>query len=1031
MKKFLSILALIFTVLTAYGQAEKSIVIDQNSFRPVQTDALTGVGVDEIVVDSSRRPCARIKVKINRMTRAEIDQIEVKIATNNQLTKCRTADYETGLILEMTAKPQSRFYFVHPEFGESNEVLLNLEPNKEYYIEAYLNQSFSIVVNSNVAGANVYLDNIHKGRTDSNFSLTIAEVMIGDHTLRVEYGNSKFEQQITVNKSNIFFRQNVNVEASKPQFVVFVVEPKSAVVLIDGKLYTPQDGVVTTVLESGGYSYSISAKDYHDATGTFTVAGAKVEKSINLDPAYGWLEVKSSQLEGAAVFVDNQLIGTAPIKSGKLSSGEHTVKIVKELYDAHTAVVTISDNKITAYNPTLSADFANVTINAFNGAEIWVNGEKKGTTKWSGRLATGAYIFEARKAGHRTTTLAKSISATPSHQVYNLEAPTAIMGGVVVTTTPAMADVAVDGKSVGRTPISLDNLIIGQHAITITKEGYSTHTEQITVVQDKSVNLDIALHKGTKGPYKVGDFYDVDGVKGVVMEVDKTGYRGKIAVLTSTVTAADVKPYKVGDIVTINGVKGVVFEVGEDGYSGKAVSDAQSSTKLIWSNKTGIKIGLTDAKYGWTNIQKLRTDRNGEVLGTADYPAFNWCDNLGEGWYLPARDELVAIYKNKTAIDRRLTTKLGYNTYWSSTEYGPYVAYTVGMKSGRTAYYDGECYKAKNKYYVRAVAAFGKRRTFEDFPTTKSPYKVGDFYNENGKQGVVFYVDKSGRNGGIVSLTESKKSLPSYLSSKLSSWCQSLGAGWELPSSSALKLLAVKGTVKDAINTTLKTYGVEIGSGYYAGSGRKGYVGYEEYKDSECGNYSIFCARAVCRFGDQIGTTQGPYAVGDYYCENGKQGVVFEVSADGMHGKIVYLKRILDNDYWLRPKSKMKFVGATNEDDGEMNMQIIQGVEGWRTSYPLFAACGALGSGWYLPAINELKRIWMHRDKINAAIESRNILDNREYKYQTVKAEEFYGSSTEVDKKSFKYWATYREGWVGSGKKNKYSFYEILPVAKF
>lgn len=1001
MKKLISIFILLFAAFTAYGQAEKSIVIDQKSFRPVQVDMLTGVGVDEIMVDSSRRPCARIKMKINRMTRAEIDHIEVKIATNNQLTKCRTADYDTGLIIEMTAKAQSRFYLYHPEFGESNEVSLNLEPNKEYYIEAYLNQNFSIVVNSNVAGADVYLDNNYKGQTNSNLSLTVAEVMVGDHTLRLEYGNQQYEQKIAVNKSNIFFRQNVNVEASKPQFVVFVVEPKSAVVLIDGKLYTPQDGVVTTVLESGGYSYSISAKDYHDATGTFTVAGAKVEKSINLDPAYGWLEVKSSQLEGAAVFVDNQLIGTAPVKSGKLSSGEHTVKIVKELYDAHTAVVTISDNKITAYNPTLSADFANVTINAFNGAEIWVNGEKKGTTKWSGRLATGAYIFEARKAGHRTTTLAKSISATPSHQVYNLEAPTAIMGGVVVTTTPAMADVAVDGKLVGRTPISLDNLIIGQHTITITKEGYSTHTEQITVVQDKSVNLDIALHKGTKGPYKVGDFYDVEDVKGVVMEVDKTGYRGKIAVLTSTVTAADVKPYKVGDIVTINGVKGVVFEVGEDGYSGKAVSDAQSKSKLIHSTKT-------------------------------THPASAWCMALGDSWYLPTKDELATIYKNKATIDKKLSTKLGSNLYWSSTKTSnvntSYNAYVFGMGYGQVIWPNHN-----DRHYVRAVASFSKSvelREFNNLPQTCSPYKVGDFYNENGKQGVVFYVDKSGRNGGIVSLTESKESLPSYLSSKLSSWCQSLGAGWELPSSSALKLLAVKGTVKDAINTALKTYGVEIGSGYYAGSGRKGYVSSEEYKDYECGNNSIFRARAVCRFGDQIGTTQGPYAVGDYYCENGKQGVVFEVSADGMHGKIVYLKKIFDNDYWLRPKSKMKFVGATNEDDGEMNMQIIQGVEGWRTSYPLFAACGALGSGWYLPAINELKRIWMHRDKINVAIESRNIWDNREYKYQTVKAEEFYGSSTEVDKKSFKSWRTYR-GNVSSDKKKEHPFYEILPVAKF
>ena len=210
MKRLLALLSILFVSFSVAAQAEKSIVIDQKSFRPVQVDMLTGVGVDEIMVDSSRRPCARIKMKINRMTRAEIDQIEVKIATNNQLTKCRTADYDTGLIIEMTAKAQSRFYLYHPEFGESNEVSLNLEPNKEYYIEAYLNQSFSIVVNSNVAGADVYLDNNYKGQTNSNLSLTVAEVMVGDHTLRLEYGNQRYEQKIAVNKSNIFFRQNVN-----------------------------------------------------------------------------------------------------------------------------------------------------------------------------------------------------------------------------------------------------------------------------------------------------------------------------------------------------------------------------------------------------------------------------------------------------------------------------------------------------------------------------------------------------------------------------------------------------------------------------------------------------------------------------------------------------------------------------------------------------------------------------------------------------------------------------------------------------
>ena len=168
MKRVLAILTLLFVTFAATAQSENSIIIDQNSFRPVQTDVLTGANVDPISVDSSRRPCARIKVKINRMTPENINKIDVKIITNNQLTKCKTADYENGLILELTAKTATRFYFNHPEFGQSNEVILNLDPNKEYYMEASLNQLYSIVVNSNVEDAEVYVDNVYKGKTNSH-----------------------------------------------------------------------------------------------------------------------------------------------------------------------------------------------------------------------------------------------------------------------------------------------------------------------------------------------------------------------------------------------------------------------------------------------------------------------------------------------------------------------------------------------------------------------------------------------------------------------------------------------------------------------------------------------------------------------------------------------------------------------------------------------------------------------------------------------------------------------------------------------
>ncbi|MBR7182378.1 MAG: hypothetical protein IKD41_00090, partial [Alistipes sp.] len=62
MKRVLPFILALFSAFTLYAQAEKSIVIDHKTFRPVQTDALTGVNIDPIGLDYSKRPCARLKV---------------------------------------------------------------------------------------------------------------------------------------------------------------------------------------------------------------------------------------------------------------------------------------------------------------------------------------------------------------------------------------------------------------------------------------------------------------------------------------------------------------------------------------------------------------------------------------------------------------------------------------------------------------------------------------------------------------------------------------------------------------------------------------------------------------------------------------------------------------------------------------------------------------------------------------------------------------------------------------------------------
>lgn len=75
MKRVIVILVALFAFLTSSAQIEHSIILEQSSFRKVNTDALTGVNIDPIRKDSSRNPCARLKIRFANMSRAEVSTL--------------------------------------------------------------------------------------------------------------------------------------------------------------------------------------------------------------------------------------------------------------------------------------------------------------------------------------------------------------------------------------------------------------------------------------------------------------------------------------------------------------------------------------------------------------------------------------------------------------------------------------------------------------------------------------------------------------------------------------------------------------------------------------------------------------------------------------------------------------------------------------------------------------------------------------------------------------------------------------------
>lgn len=114
--------------------------------------------------------------------------------------------------------------------------------------------------------------------------------------------------------------------------------------------------------------------------------------------------------------------------------------------------------------------------------------------------------------------------------------------------------------------------------------------------------------------------------------------------------------------------------------------------------------------------------------------------------------------------------------------------------------------------------------------------------------------------------------------------------------------------------------------------------------------------------------TEKTWKVGDYYNVDGKEGVVFWVDEIGTHGKIVSMDESVLSWCTREEYDKKLPAGATDMCDGMKNLQAIMKIEGWRNKYPAFAWCEEHGTGWYLPAIEELKELLLNdsvHDRVN------------------------------------------------------------------
>ena len=217
-------------------------------------------------------------------------------------------------------------------------------------------------------------------------------------------------------------------------------------------------------------------------------------------PAENYLVLKVNPAH-ATVFVDGAPKSVEDgVVSVSLPDGPHTYRVELVGYAAQEGTVTMA-GKRESRTISLVSTKPTLTITAATpGTEIYINDARKGTGRWSGQLFPDTYVVEGRLAAHRTHT--QKITLTEGRdQTLAIPALAAITGSLNVNYKPVDATITVDGRNAGVTPNVVRDLLVGDHTVVISKNGYTPATLTATVSESAPATLSGSLSPLPTDPY--------------------------------------------------------------------------------------------------------------------------------------------------------------------------------------------------------------------------------------------------------------------------------------------------------------------------------------------------------------------------------------------------------------------------------------------------------------------------------------------------------------------------------------------------
>lgn len=255
------------------------------------------------------------------------------------------------------------------------------------------------------------------------------------------------------------------------------------------------------LLRTGNYTVNIEKQGYYDIGQTFVVGDEpSMTVRLRMRKKPGQLILITEPAVDAVVTVDESLVGKAPYGPVELEPGEHSVRVESERFLPFNDFINVTGlDRVETLHVQLTPRWADVEVRSEpSGASVFSGDDELGVTPITVQLIEGSHELTVVKDGFSAWD--GNIVAEPNvGQTLPLIRLQAADARLRVNTIPRGANVTVNGRYRGQSPITLSLTPNVDYQIGMSKAGYgvASRSMRLESAASETMTVDMSARVGT------------------------------------------------------------------------------------------------------------------------------------------------------------------------------------------------------------------------------------------------------------------------------------------------------------------------------------------------------------------------------------------------------------------------------------------------------------------------------------------------------------------------------------------------------